>query len=131
MIGLQQLAKRDKWICHICTYRVERLSDATREHLIPKFYGGSNRPENIALAHTWCNKLKGSKIFRVEQNGTGYVVVDPSGEIVSDPYDSFIDAYSVVSEMNESKLYMNESYGKPEEDLSEIVIIKRVQDRPM
>lgn len=132
MITLQQLAKRDKYICHICGQRVVRLSDATREHLMPKKFGGSNTNANIALAHIWCNKAKGHKIFRVEQDSYGYVIVDPDGTIVSDPYISFSEAYAVVADLNNSKLYMHENYGgKPEEDMSEIVIIRRVQDNPM
>lgn len=133
MISLLDLAKRDKWICHVCTGRVLKLSHATRDHIMPKAYGGTNARENLALAHKWCNKAKGSKIFRAEQNGTGWVIVDPNNEIVSDEYPTYIDAYTVAQDMNADRLYMDTHYETARElsegDMSDIIIIKRaVQD---
>ena len=32
---------------------------STREHIIPKSIGGSNRLWNLALSHSWCNKERG------------------------------------------------------------------------
>lgn len=132
IIPLAQLAKRDKWICHICGLRVDRLSDADREHLIPKAHGGSNRPENLALAHKWCNKLKGSKIFRVDQHGTGYVIVDPNENIVSDEYTTHAEAFTVAQDMNRDKLYMDPYYNQGNSDnVGDIIIIRRANDGKM
>lgn len=134
MIDLAKLAKRDKWTCHLCEQRVDRLFDATRDHLIPKSFGGTNNDDNIALAHKWCNREKADKHFRAEQNGRGWVVVDPNGEVISDEYANHIDAHTVAQAMNRDKLYMDPYYstGKtsnPSDD--DIVVIRRVQDHPM
>lgn len=51
---LERLLLRFDSICHLCDNYVEpRL--ATRDHIIPLSEGGTNRWENIALAHTSCN----------------------------------------------------------------------------
>ena len=129
MLTLKQLHKRDKGICHICGNYV-KLSDATREHKVPKAFGGTNSNTNIALAHKWCNKQKGDKIFRAEQHGTGYVVVDPNGKVSSDEFPTYFDAYAVAKEMNEDKLYMDENYEtsiEMTEDKSDIIVLRSVK----
>ena len=131
MISIRDLHKRDKGICHICRKYVN-LRDATREHLVPKAYGGTNDRTNIALAHKWCNKVKGDKIFRAEQHGTGYVVVDPNGKVSSDEYPTYVEAYAVARDMNEDRLYMDSHYEnisdieRKEDDI--IVVKKNVSD---
>lgn len=133
MITLSKLYRRDKAICHICGKRVERLSDATRDHIIPKLFGGSSGrgSSNIALAHRWCNKQKGHKVFRSEQHGTGWVVVDPKGEVVSDTYDSEIDARIIAEEMNADKVYLDEHYEdtiEMSEDSDNYIVVSRGTD---
>lgn len=109
------------------------MSDASRDHLTPKAYGGTNRAQNLALAHKWCNKDKGKKIFRVEQHDTGYVVVDPKGDIVSDVYDTYTEAIQVTQELNEDKIYLDTHYeeAKMMTEDSDIIILSRVQDHPV
>jgi hypothetical protein len=136
MISLPQLFKRDRQVCHICQQRVGKLSDATRDHKIPKIYGGTNDNDNIALAHKWCNRDKGARIFRAEQHGTGWVIVDPNNEIVSDEYPTYADAQLVAQDMNADYLYMDDRYNSKStqhgmEQAEEIVIIRRVQNHPM
>lgn len=58
---LRRVAERDGWCCHLCGKKVPdraygaRQDDATIDHLIPRSKGGSNRMENLALAHNRCN----------------------------------------------------------------------------
>jgi hypothetical protein len=131
MITLSKLYKRDKGICHICNTRVNRLSDASRDHVIPKSLGGRGVTHNIALAHRWCNKQKGHKVFRAEQHGIGWVVVDPKGEIVSDEYESALDARIIAEELNEDRVYLDSHYeeaAQMSEDSDMYVIISRSAD---
>jgi len=46
--------ERDRGICHICKRKVSRKT-FTIDHLIPRIYGGSNEPPNLAVAHLRCN----------------------------------------------------------------------------
>lgn len=135
MITLSQLYKRDKAICHICGERVQRLSDATRDHIVPKALGGKTGrgSTNIALAHRWCNKRKGNRVFRAEQHSNGYVVVDPKGQIVSDVYVTSIEASIIAEEMNQDRIYMDDHYEEAIEIVedSDILVLKRVQDYSM
>ncbi len=110
MISLEKLARRDKWICHICDQRVERIEDASREHLNPRHLGGSKiDPRNIKLAHKWCNELKGKRYFSVEQDKGGWVIVDPNGN-KSDPHLTYSKALEIAQELNEDKLYLDKRY---------------------
>jgi len=58
---LADIAKRDKYRCHICRTPVDmRLSGRhpqgpTADHLIPVSRGGGDDAFNIALAHSRCN----------------------------------------------------------------------------
>ena len=110
MISLEKLFKRDKGICHICTKRVERLADASRDHAMPKFHGGRNDNRNIFLAHKWCNETKGSRIFRVDQHKTGWAIVDPNGEIWETIYPTEIQALEIVDQLNRDKVYLEIRY---------------------
>lgn len=63
---IRELGTRDGWRCHLCRRRVsQRLAwphpdCATFDHLIPIDDGGSEDPENLALAHLSCNSRRGS-----------------------------------------------------------------------
>lgn len=46
-------------ICALCGEYVE-LTDASRDHIIPRSEGGGNGKENIQLTHKKCNNLKGN-----------------------------------------------------------------------
>lgn len=53
-----------KGLCCWCGEKLDlRSTDkhrrATLEHLRPRAHGGTNRMENLALAHSWCNLLRG------------------------------------------------------------------------
>lgn len=50
---------RDGRECFYCGYEME-LDDITLEHLIPRSKGGKTSPENIVLAHSYCNNKAGT-----------------------------------------------------------------------
>lgn len=65
-MSIEQLGDRDKWTCHLCRKRVGRRlksphpRSATFDHLIPIADGGTDAPENLALAHRVCNTRRGT-----------------------------------------------------------------------
>jgi 5-methylcytosine-specific restriction endonuclease McrA len=52
-------------ICALCGNFVE-LSDASRDHIIPRSKGGGNGRDNIQLTHKSCNNLKGDISYPVD-----------------------------------------------------------------
>lgn len=52
----EQILDRDHHTCHICGQPGATVVD----HLIPKAYGGTDTPDNLAAAHAKCNTLKGT-----------------------------------------------------------------------
>jgi 5-methylcytosine-specific restriction endonuclease McrA len=48
-------------ICGICGQPTS-LKKSNIDHIIPKSKGGSNRLDNLQVAHIKCNQLKGNKI---------------------------------------------------------------------
>jgi 5-methylcytosine-specific restriction endonuclease McrA len=57
---LSEVYKKDKGICHLCGKIVKR-SDATRDHIYPKAWGGTagHKSRYLRLAHRHCNELRG------------------------------------------------------------------------
>jgi 5-methylcytosine-specific restriction endonuclease McrA len=61
-ITLEQLWQRDNGICWLCKDYVDlELDEPTRDHVIPYAQGGSDRPENLKLAHRECNEVRGNE----------------------------------------------------------------------
>lgn len=62
-----ELGDRDGWRCHLCRRAVDRrLSGAhpkapSVDHLVPVSDGGTDEPENLALAHWICNVRRGNR----------------------------------------------------------------------
>lgn len=56
------LAKYGVFTCELCRKPFGRTAKVTIDHVIPKSKGGSNKIENLQLAHYGCNKYKGDKI---------------------------------------------------------------------
>lgn len=60
---------RDDWTCWLCGYRAAVATtvgactdwDAVVDHVIPHSMGGSNDPENLRTAHSWCNAVRGAR----------------------------------------------------------------------
>lgn len=63
-VSVNFLAKRDGLLCRICGDPVDmesRLPDPfcpSVDHIIPRARGGTNEPDNLQLAHLWCNQVK-------------------------------------------------------------------------
>jgi hypothetical protein len=60
-ITLDRLWKRDKKICWLCGLFCPR-AEATRDHVIPLAWGGTNEQANIRLAHKKCNEERGCEL---------------------------------------------------------------------
>lgn len=64
---LEAVAERDRWRCHLCGKRVKKSAkwpDRTCpsiDHLVPISAGGVDGLENVALAHWYCNTLRGTR----------------------------------------------------------------------
>lgn len=63
-----ELAMRDGTNCHICAEAIDmtlRRADSvfcpSIDHIKPRALGGSDDPENLALAHFWCNAVKSDR----------------------------------------------------------------------
>lgn len=52
-----KLAEQDG-VCWLCKKRLD-LSQATRDHIIPRYHGGTSAAWNIAAAHKRCNDERG------------------------------------------------------------------------
>jgi 5-methylcytosine-specific restriction endonuclease McrA len=59
MISVREIHKRDNGICGICKQGCQ-LSDASRDHIVPKSHGGSSSQSNLRLAHMECNMRRGA-----------------------------------------------------------------------
>ena len=67
-IGVDQIAERDNFICHLCEGLVDMSLPrtnglgATVDHLIPISKGGLDTLDNVKLAHWSCNRKKGNRV---------------------------------------------------------------------
>lgn len=65
-LTLPELGARDGWRCHLCRKPVDsgRCGNdplaPTFDHLIPIVDGGTDAPENLRLAHRYCNVRRGA-----------------------------------------------------------------------
>lgn len=70
---------RDAWTCGICLESVDRgligsdsLWRPALDHIVPRSAGGSNEPDNLRLAHWWCNStLNDGRTYSVEDFRVG------------------------------------------------------------
>lgn len=59
------LYARDNWTCQICRDPVDYTADPNSDwypsidHIVPRSHGGTHEWENLRLAHTWCNSVRG------------------------------------------------------------------------
>ena len=53
----QELWEKNPY-CSLCSERIEKLADASWDHIIARSKGGPDKPHNLALAHVWCNGEK-------------------------------------------------------------------------
>lgn len=57
----ERLFKKQNGRCPWCGH-VMSLTAATKEHIWPKLYGGTNDESNLALAHKNCNEKRNSNL---------------------------------------------------------------------
>lgn len=50
-------------VCFNCLKSVD-IDDCTKEHIIPRCYGGSNALMNLALSHRECNEARGKEFTK-------------------------------------------------------------------
>lgn len=55
----KQIYERDKGICHLCKKHVE-FEDSTLDHVVPRSLNGSNKDNNLKIAHDRCNNERGN-----------------------------------------------------------------------
>lgn len=63
---IRKLVKRDRAICHYCKRMTDNLSNGrepTRDHIVPKAFGGANSMDNYVLACKSCNNRRGTMLF--------------------------------------------------------------------
>lgn len=66
-LSVHELAARDGCRCHICHRKIDMALTGlakwgpTIEHILPVSKGGTNEPENLALAHRHCNTARGNR----------------------------------------------------------------------
>ena len=54
------LVKRDGMVCALCGEPIATLSEVTIDHIVPLSRGGTDRLDNLRLAHEACNKRRGN-----------------------------------------------------------------------
>lgn len=63
----EDIFSRDGWVCQICREAVDpslkwpSRGAATIDHVVPVSKGGHDTPENVQLAHAFCNTSKGNR----------------------------------------------------------------------
>jgi len=51
-------------ICAYCDEEMKALTEATLDHIIPRYYGGRTRLANLQLMHGRCNGKKSNKLIK-------------------------------------------------------------------
>lgn len=62
MTSSKRLLWRHSHICGLCKEPIDSFEEATVDHIIPRARGGSNRFDNLQLAHENCNSEKGCRL---------------------------------------------------------------------
>lgn len=66
-MSVRELAERDGTLCGICSEAVDMAATApdpfrpSVDHKTPRARGGAHSPENLQLAHLWCNQVKSDR----------------------------------------------------------------------
>mgnify|MGYP002740105201 CR=1 FL=1 len=67
---MNQLINSKGAICGICGKSIGNMKHCTVDHIIPISKGGQTTLENCQLAHVWCNRKKGNKIYKSKKTPT-------------------------------------------------------------
>jgi 5-methylcytosine-specific restriction endonuclease McrA len=62
LVTYEQLRQRDGHDCYLCGEFVTRKT-VSMDHVIPVSRGGNHTRENLRLAHSRCNSLKGDRLL--------------------------------------------------------------------
>ena len=57
---IRSLDRKQRNRCYLCHKLMGR--DRTLDHILPQSKGGTDEPENVALAHKSCNSAKGDRL---------------------------------------------------------------------
>lgn len=63
------VAERDMYMCQLCfdpvdmSVRSPHPDSPSVDHIVPLSAGGNDTPDNVQLAHRWCNTSKGTRIL--------------------------------------------------------------------
>lgn len=63
---VSQLIRRDGAMCGCCKEAIADRRDMTVDHIVPVSRGGSDKLENLRLAHAFCNQERGAGFFEPE-----------------------------------------------------------------
>lgn len=62
------LIKRDGMMCQLCQEPIDSMDDVTIDHITPVSLGGTDRLDNMRLAHGFCNVERGDGFFKPKKN---------------------------------------------------------------
>jgi 5-methylcytosine-specific restriction endonuclease McrA len=64
---LMRLGRKEGWICWLCLKEVDPRATGdwapTRDHVIPRSFGGRDNLRNYRLAHQICNNERGNDLW--------------------------------------------------------------------
>jgi 5-methylcytosine-specific restriction endonuclease McrA len=60
-LSVQTLWLKQPHTCGICAEEIERIEDASLDHIVPLIRDGEHSEENCQLAHKLCNQRKGNR----------------------------------------------------------------------
>lgn len=63
IMGIKKHLLRQYSSCRLCGIQFSNLKDVSIDHILPLSKGGSDRLDNLQLAHKECNIKKGNKIL--------------------------------------------------------------------
>lgn len=55
------LIRRDGLVCRLCGGSIDHMRDVTVDHIVPVSRGGTDRLDNLQLAHERCNQVRGNQ----------------------------------------------------------------------
>ena len=59
---LARLVLRQRNRCALCDREFTAAHPPTRDHIIPRSWGGSGHQTNLQAAHGWCNFVRGARM---------------------------------------------------------------------
>lgn len=65
---MNQLINSKGAFCGICGKPINNMKHCTVDHIVPLSRGGQTTLENCQLAHVWCNKKKGSRLWKPKKH---------------------------------------------------------------